>query len=129
MFNGLPSPRLKADEQSLLEAYQQLDSTNKETLLAFADFLAQRHVSTSEAESTAIAEPNPIERPENESVIKAIKRLSTTYPMVEKGKMLDTTSQLMSDHILNGRLASDVIDELEALFAQYYTDLQQAQNK
>lgn len=52
----------------------------------------------------------------------AIKRLSLTYDMIDRGTMLNETSALMSAHILQGRAASEVIDELEALFARYYQD-------
>jgi hypothetical protein len=34
--------------------------------------------------------------------------------------MLNETSSLMAAHVLNGRPARDVIDDLEALFARHY---------
>jgi hypothetical protein len=40
--------------------------------------------------------------------------------MLDRHLMLDETSTLMAGHVLRGRPARDVIDELEALFARHY---------
>ena len=53
-------------------------------------------------------------------MVKAIKRLSTTYFMLERTQMLDETSSLMMSHVLQGRDAESVIDELEVLFEKHY---------
>jgi hypothetical protein len=42
-------------------------------------------------------------RPSQESVVAAIKRLSKTYEMLDRGPMLNETSALMSAHVLQGR--------------------------
>lgn len=67
-------------------------------------------------------EPTPQPRPERESVIAAIRRLTLTYPMLDRGPMLHQTAALMSAHVLHGRSAAAVIDELEALFLRQYQD-------
>jgi hypothetical protein len=71
-------------------------------------------------------EPAAIARPEAESVIAAIKRLKETYYMLDADGLLDETSSLMGQHILRGREASTVINELQSLFeAKYKKYLQQ----
>ena len=42
--------------------------------------------------------------------------------MLEKAKMLDKTSSLMTEHILQGRDKVSVIDELEMIFEQHYEE-------
>ena len=105
-------------EQKLLEYYHRLPTEQAETLLAYAEFMAERF---GVAEEVAM-EVQSISRPEKESVIAAIKRLSATYPMLDKGKVFNDTSSLMSQHIIQGREAVEVIDELEALFQREYND-------
>ena len=65
-------------------------------------------------------EPKPIERPDKESVVKAIKRLSETYYMLQREHLLDQTSSLMMSHVMQGRDAVSVIDELEIVFSEHY---------
>jgi hypothetical protein len=40
--------------------------------------------------------------------------------MLNKDDMLHKTSDLMSEHILKGRSAPEVIDDLELMFTEYY---------
>jgi 2-polyprenyl-6-hydroxyphenyl methylase / 3-demethylubiquinone-9 3-methyltransferase len=53
-------------------------------------------------------------RPAVESVVKAIKRLMATYPMLARDKLLNDTSALMTQHVVHKRPAVEIIDELEA---------------
>ena len=62
--------------------------------------------------------------PTEESVIAAVKRLSATYPMLNKDSMLHETSALVAQHLIHGRHATEVIDELEMIFLQRYQSLQ-----
>ena len=107
---------MKKIEKRLLTLFNVLDSGQQEMLITFAEFLASR------VESEVQAEPaiNPIPRPEHETVIEAIKRLSATYPMLKDSKILNEASELVSQHMLRGRSASDVIDNLEQVFRQHY---------
>jgi hypothetical protein len=111
---------LKPDQRRLLDLHGQLDAQGRETLLAFAEFLALRNVDSVEAEAPTLLQPKPLERPERESVVKAIKRLSATYYMLEREQLLDQTSSLMMAHVLQGRDAVSVIDELEIIFSEHY---------
>jgi len=101
----------------LSEIAGKLPEEQRRTLLQFAEFLlAQAPEGTEEP----LPEPRAIPRPEQESVIKAMRRLSETYFMVERGKLLHETSALMAQHVMQGRPAHEVIDELEVVFAAQY---------
>ena len=118
----LPKVKLPPDQRSLLDNYLALNESDQTTLRAFAEFLADRS-SGAVGESDLPTEPvlpKAIPRPQKESVIGAIKRLSETYYMIDRKDLLTETSSLMSAHIMHGRSAPEVIDELEALFAIHY---------
>ncbi|MCG5536731.1 Crp/Fnr family transcriptional regulator [Ectothiorhodospira mobilis] len=106
-------------ETRLRRILRRLPQAQRETLVSFAEFLAQRHP----AEEAPLPEPEAIPRPREETVVKAMKRLSATYPMLDKSRLLNETSALMSQHVMQGRPAQEVIDELETLFARHYRRL------
>jgi hypothetical protein len=114
--------KLDAEQQRLLGLFSQLAIEDRATLIAFAEFLAERLQSKGSHAAQAPLEPKPIERPAEESVVKAIKRLSATYYMIERDQLFDETSSLMMSHIMQGRETKDVIDDLEALFNKHYQD-------
>ncbi len=114
------------DSKVLLAIFDRLDEQGRQSLLDYAAFLAARHGVDTEAPAE-IPEPTPLPRPENESVVKAIKRLSASYSMIDRSKILNKTSALMAEHVMQGRSAADVIDDLEALFAREYRKLKQAE--
>jgi hypothetical protein len=107
-------------QRQLLKLFAKLDKANQQHVLAFMEFLASRHQSADTHSRTAVIEAPVVERPENESVIGAIKRLSKSYSMVDKDDVLHETSDLMTSHVLKGRPAGEVIDELEMLFYRHY---------
>jgi len=112
------------DERRLTYVFRALDPANRRTLLAFANFLAQDQAPAAEGlvPESLPEEPLAIARPAQESVIAAIRRLGLCYPMLDRQPMLHETSGLVSAHMLQGRPAADVIDELEALFTRHYED-------
>jgi hypothetical protein len=114
-----------------MEIYRQLGPGDRETLLAFAEFLGPRGrhpVSrTAGGEAVVVAEPLVIERPAQESVVAGLKRLSKTYPMLDKSEMLSATSDLVATHIMKGTAAAEVIDALEDIFREHYRRLQAGQ--
>jgi hypothetical protein len=112
--------KLSVDQQQLLDLFDRLDSQQRQTLLSFAAFLTTHDGHQSEPEKDEIHQPKPIDRPGEESVVKAIKRLSESYYMLERERLLDETSSLMMAHMMQGRDAKLVIDELEALFVRHY---------
>lgn len=103
-------------EKRLREILGELPPEQAEQLLEYAEFLRARHAST----VPATAEPLDIPRPEQETVVRAIKRLRETYPMLDAAKLLNETSVLMSQHVMQGRDAVEVIDELEIIFRTHY---------
>ena len=126
----LPKQRLPADVQKLVEHYSALGEEDKLTLLSFAEFLAQRAGQAAMVDATPVSiHPEPIPRPESESVVAAIKRLSASYHMLDRAALLTETSTLMTAHIMHGRDATEVIDELEALFQRHHQAWMEERNE
>jgi hypothetical protein len=113
---------MNQDERRLLRLYRGLPANQKASLLDYAEYLSHR--AAPEQEETK--EPVPIPRPAEESVIKAIRRLKQTYPMLDANRLLHETSGLMAQHVVHKRPAPEVIDELEALFRRLYEEHRQA---
>ncbi|MHB1529637.1 MAG: Crp/Fnr family transcriptional regulator [Acidiferrobacteraceae bacterium] len=109
---------MNRNERRLLAIFREIPDEQQSFLLAFAEFLEAR----SRAERPVSLEPVPIPVPENETVVKAIKRLSATYPMLDRSRVFNDTSSLMMQHVAQGRPAVEVIAELEALFQRLYDD-------
>lgn len=105
----------------MLELFRQFGDSEREQWLVFGEFLRSRQAPRQEA----LPEPDLLPRPRQESVIAAIKRLSASYPMLDKAAMLNDTSALVSQHMLQGREADAVIDELEAVFERHYAYFKQ----
>lgn len=112
--------RLSGDQRKLLDLYAELGEADRHSLLAFADFLAQRGPGVFKEAESLLSEPLKIPRPAKESVVKAIKRLSASYPMLQRELLLDQTSSLMMAHVIHGRDAASVIDDLELMFEERY---------
>jgi len=122
MFPGMPVQANK-QERKLIKLFKSFDANTKETLIAFAEFLQNRATPIDDSKkekSQVAAQPLDIPRPEVESVIQAIKRLTATYPMVNKEDILHPISGLMTSHIMQGKKAAEVIDKLENLFEDEY---------
>jgi len=117
-----PKLKLPPDQRSLLDNYLKLDQPDRASLRAFAEFLVSRRTNNDQCKGIAAEQValKPIPRPRKETVIGAIKRLSQTYPMIDRQDLLTETSSLMSEHIMRGRHAVEVIDGLEALFSAHY---------
>ncbi len=117
------------EERRLIKLYQSLTEADQQTLFSFAEFLQTNNneraaTDNQELEKEIIpTEPLDIQRPKEESVVKAIKRLTKNYPMVDKESILHPISGFMTSHILQGRGANEVIDDLEALFLKEYEKL------
>ncbi len=122
MLPGMPQSTGSVEEKRLRKLYRDMRSQDQATLLRFAEFLAGSPTLDAEP-MTEFPTPESIPRPEQESVVKAIKRLTATYPMVPRERLLNETSSLMTAHVIHGKSATMVIDELEVMFAQHYTTL------
>ena len=123
MLPAAPRPRGNKRRQRLLSAFDRLSAGAQAQLVDFAEFLAAREEPVPAGEP---APPKDIARPQDETVIAAVRRLSATYHMLDKGTMLHQTSALVSAHVLQGRPAEQVIDELETLFKSSYRSLRDA---
>jgi len=110
------------ETRKLVKMFSGLSSGDRETVIAFVEFLQRRSADgASEAGGDSTPnEPLDIPRPATESVVKAIKRLTATYPMVDKSQMLNETSALMTQHLVQGRSAAAVIDDLQTLFRRHF---------
>ena len=127
-WTGLDSVSMSSTERRLLDLYRMLGGNDQETLLALAEFLLQRGVSTpvsGPADTIEIPDPVPIPRPAHESVVAGLKRLSKTYPMLSKTEMLNATSELVARHVMQGTEPAQVIDRLEDIFREHYRNLRE----
>jgi len=114
------SSKTKSSQQ-LIKLYESMDAERQQSLSEFADFLYERY-------GPAVKEilpPEEIPRPEQETVVGAIKRLKSTYHMIESMSVFSSASSLMTEHMINGRDVNEVIDEMEKLFADAYQKLLQ----
>lgn len=102
-------------EKRLVEILEMLPGEQAQALLDYAEFLLARYGANKD-----LPPPVEIPRPEDETVVRAIKRLRATYPMLNPSKLLNETSVLVSQHVMQGRNAVEVIDELEVLFRRHY---------
>lgn len=116
-------------QRRLLQIIEKLSPCNQAAVGSFAEFLLSRTGGAGTVFESVAAAPapipqiQPIPRPENERVVAAVKRLSRTYFMLDKKKMLGVTSDLVTQHVLQGREASEVIDDLERVFDEHYRQL------
>jgi hypothetical protein len=102
-------------EKTLLDLFEQLTSEQQDKLIAFAEFLT-----VSGQEGSVAAEPVAIPRPVAETVTMAIRRLTKSYPMLDRRRLMGDASQLLAQHALEGRPSAAVIDDLEALFSRSF---------
>lgn len=107
------------EEKRLLQSYRALSEASRQSLLDYAEFLAAREPATP-ARPEAAGKPLDIPRPADESVIKAVKRLMQTYPMLERDKLLHETTAQVTRNVIHKHPAAEVIDELELIFKRHY---------
>jgi len=106
------------DSKRLLSIFRSLSESRQQALLEYAEFLAGKE--GAEIAAAPPTEPLDIPRPEKENVVKAIQRLTKTYPMLERNEIFHEASAQMTRHLIHGVPAIEVIDELERIFAQQY---------
>ncbi len=115
-----PKLKLPASEQRLLNLFRQLPESEQDKLLSYAEFLFQRAGPQPDGAVEERALPKEIPRPQSETVIAAMRRLSETFHMLEKDELLHEASELMTAHVMQGRPAVEVIDQLEVVFRRHY---------
>ena len=105
--------------ETLNHYYQHLPKEQQATLLEYAEFLHGKYGTKQKVKETI----NPVQAPEGENVVQAMKRLSRTYPMLDKTIMLGPASDLLSQNLIHGKNAGEVIEKLEKLFLDEYNKL------
>lgn len=108
------------DSKRLSSIFRSLSESRQQALLDYAEFLAGKE--GAEIAAAPPTEPLPIPRPEQENVVKAIQRLTQTYPMLERNKIFHEASAQMTRHLIHGVPAIEAIDELERIFARQYQE-------
>lgn len=124
---------MSKNQQKLLALIQALPEQECQAAIHYIEYLAHKaslsdknaEASGVEPKTVEIQQPLDIPRPETETVVAAIKRLSKTYSMLDKAALLSQASTFMTQHIMQGRDAKDVIDELEDMFKQRYVKFTQ----
>ena len=111
--------RLRETMARLEQIMEALSGEDRQSLLAFAEFLSTRAT----GRRTEDAAPEPMPPPAGETVVAAIRRLSAQYPKLDRASLLDVTSRSMGEHVLRGREAEEVIAELQSLFESRHQDL------
>ncbi len=111
---------MNAAERRLLQAWRSLPEGGRASLLDYAEFLLQRQT-TAPVVDVVAQTPLDIPRLSEESVIKAVRRLNATYPMLANDhSILHEVSAQMTRHIIHGEKAECIIDQLELIFRQKY---------
>ena len=99
-------------EKALLDFFERLAPEQQDRLIALAELLVEQ--------APGAAQPVAIPRAPGETVVMAIRRLSRTYRMLDRRKLMVDASRLMAQHALEGRPAQEVIGELEQVFERHY---------
>ncbi len=115
----LPQPTSKGARKRLLRVFDALPAEARSSLLDFAEFLVAKHPAQRETSLTVVDIP----RPQDESVIAAIRRLVRSYPMLDRDSLFSAASSLMTQHLVHGQEAAATIDQIEALFRSRYQAL------
>lgn len=109
---------MKSRLQQLETIMSSLDVEHQQAVVDYAAFMVQQYkVQPTEDRKQ---KPESFARPAVETVVAAIKRLKKSYYMLDTGILLNQASALMGQHIMQGREASAVIDELESTFKNQY---------
>ena len=106
-------------KQRLTRIINGLSEEQLRSLLDYAEFLQSREESQP-VDKSVKQEPLLQPRPEQENVVAAIKRLRAGYFMLNTDLLLNESSALMAQFMMQGREAKEVIDDLEALFQSHY---------
>jgi len=108
--------KAKSNESRLLEIFETLNEERQDSLIDYAEFLQSK----GDLVNKEVPEKVEIERPEDETVVGAIKRLKSTYPMIESMSIFSAASSLMTEHMISGRDSVEVIDEMQIIFEEHY---------
>ncbi|MBF0142065.1 MAG: hypothetical protein HQL59_01230 [Magnetococcales bacterium] len=110
----------KRQLKALLEAWERLGDSERESVVHFARFLS---ASCPPIPESSVPEAPVLQAPvPGETAIQALKRLKRGYPMIEAdSQLLDAASRLVMERMFGGEEAA-VIARMEALFAGRYRE-------
>ncbi|HIO93304.1 MAG TPA: Crp/Fnr family transcriptional regulator [Leucothrix mucor] len=119
--SAAPAPQLSKEERKLCKYYKKLNDNERKTLLLFAEFLTSKEEGAADEELVAtLQEPLSIPAVDGESVVKGIKRLRSSYFMIEDQDLLHEVSALMTEHVMQGVSTEDVMSKIEIVFEGFY---------
>jgi hypothetical protein len=99
----------------LVMLLESLDETGRRTLVEHAEFLVSRR-------EVQAHPPSVAPRPTGDNVVQAIRRLNGSYPGLRRAALMQPVGELLSQHMVDGRAAEEVIEDLEALYARAHAD-------
>lgn len=106
-------------EEELLALFRALPPRAQASLLDYAAFLARRNAPR--------RPPQPAPRPEQETVVQAIKRLNRSYPLLRRHHHLTRQAEsLLARHMVDGLPAREAIDELERCYREQQSQLERS---
>lgn len=111
---------MSSERQRLVKLFDGMSEQHRKSLLDYAQYLNQQSSAASEDNEQEKHSPLESPRPENENVVNAIKRLRTRYFMLNTDGLLNESSALMAQFMMQGREAQEVIDDLEKVFENHY---------
>ena len=125
-LNSSSAQQLTKAERQLCKLYKSLGENKRKTLLLFAEFLSSKQSTSDHTNDVEIVLQKPvlIEAEKNETVIKSIKRLKSSYFMIDDDNLLHEISALMSEHIMKGVPAKEIIPKIETVFEKFYKEYQ-----
>lgn len=117
------------DATRLVQMFDLLSPTHRETVLSFAEYLVDRNRrpgdasvrDRSEVSAGVLAQPAFEERPEDETVTAALSRLTRVYHMLDTDTLVERASdELLSRDAIASMSQRGLVDELERFFAEHY---------
>lgn len=111
---------MSSERQRLVKLFDGMNEQYRKSLLDYALYLSQQSALQTADNEQQKHTPLKSPRPQTENVVNAIKRLRASYFMLNTDDLLNESSALMAQFMMQGREAQDVIDDLEKVFEIHY---------
>jgi hypothetical protein len=111
---------MSASSKRLVDLFKAMSEQQQQSLLDYASFLHHQSMQAGEESKQEKLKPLVQPKPDNENVVNAIKRLRSCYFMLNTNDLLNESSTLMAQFMLQGREADEVIIDLEQVFENHY---------
>jgi len=99
---------------ALLRIWSTLGRNERASLLAYGELLSERAVFVGSSPA------QPLSRPAEETIVTAVRRLTRSYPTLDRRRLMAEVAELMGAHVLGSRPLAEVIDELEGVYERHY---------